>query len=165
MEHFKANRARILSNCMRPKSWVRAGGCWKAVFWNKKKQFIVQQRCNLRCGRRPMPVNATKPIVAKPPKEDVPITSLPTKPSDVPTGSAPPLSKIKFVDDKYKQTAEFLFDRSFRSPTLDFDDTYNRAELLNGGSAKVCSKNYNEQCKGTNDKCMYAHYGLLCGSE
>ena len=153
-EHFDTNKNRarlILSKCTPPNRWIRRGGCWKTVFWNKKKRHhIVQQRCNLQCGRpEKRPVVATKPQPTT--NKDEQIASLPTEPSDVPTGTSPPQSEIKFRDTKHKQDAVVVFNGSFHSPTLNFNDTYNKVELLGGGSAKVCSKNYNELCRGTND--------------
>lgn len=157
MEHFKAkNRARlILSKCTSPNRWIRAGGCWRGVFWNKKKRrHIVQQRCNLRCGR---PKTKPRPVVAKKPRP------MPDKPSNYPNKNPPMsvqpvlptpatslLTTVAFRDDEHRQMAIFMFDSSFKSSTLNFNDAYNRVELLGGGSVRLCSKNSNEICKSPN---------------
>ena len=145
-EHFDTNKNRaslILSKCTPPNRWIRAGGCWRGVFWNKKKtRHIVQKRCNLRCGMpntKPRPVVVTKPrpMPDKPsnyPNKNPPMSVQPVLPT--PTTSL--LTTVAFRDDKHRQMAIFMFDSSFTSSTLNFNDAYNRVELLGGGSVRLC---------------------------
>lgn len=167
VEHFKKFN---WNSCVKPNEWVEKH-CWKQRVWNKQKQFhIKQRRCNIYCGKPKLKV---EPQAECKTEECPPCPSGGEVPSCLPCpseGGVPSNSsgaggsnaqgnthdlvnpaKLEIKDDKYNQIARFQFENNFASPTLDFNDTYNKVELLGalgGGEAMVCRKNYNELCRG-----------------
>lgn len=150
VEHFKKFS---WNSCMKPNEWVEKH-CWKQRVWNKQKKFhIKQRRCNIYCG---------KPKLKVEPRAECNTQECPPCPSNSSGGGNTQgnthhlvnPAKLEIKDGKYKQTARFLFNDNFASPTLDFNDAYNKVELLGGGEAKVCGKNYNELCRGDPNQCI-----------
>ena len=148
VEHFvfkKRAPASSWNSCRKPNEWVESK-CWKSRVWNKKKKFFGRQkRCHIYCG--------------KPKSKGYSQTKCPVCPSNPQGGGGSNESylvnpaNLHIRDSKYKQAAHFVFKDNFASPTLDFNDSYNKVELLGGGEAMVCRKNYNELCRGDPNKC------------
>lgn len=132
------------NSCIKPNEWVEKH-CWKQRVWKKKKKvYVKQKRCNIYCE---------KPKFKVEPKATCAFNSSGGSNARGNTHYLVKPAKLEIEDSMYKQKASFVFNDDFASPTLDFDDVYNKVELLDGGKAKVCRKNYNELCRGDPNKC------------
>lgn len=160
-ETFSGSKKFNWGRCKEPKEWVEKK-CKNTSKWMKGKKgnkgrWSIQKRCPLKCGlpsKGPScPPCKQNQTTCPPCDDDTPVSVTPIYPT------LPPLIPIKdtrslaLVDDKHKQSAEFIFDSEFGTPTLDFNDTYNKVELHGDGTAQVCRKNYNELCDGSTRPC------------
>lgn len=147
-ETFSTSKKFNWKRCKAPKVWVEKK-CKNTSRWikgksGKKGRWFKQRKCVLKCD------------------DDTPVNVTPIYPTLPPLTPIEDTRSLALVDDKYKQSAEFIFDSEFGTPTLDFNDTYNKVELHGDGTAQVCRKNYNELCDGSTRPCKTTKTDQYC---